>query len=74
MTRTIRLRIDAPCPPIPFRDCDYAATDDATHPDGCVGYGATPEQAVDDWLNEAGLRLHSFTWHGDAAAFVEVSG
>ncbi len=41
------------CPPIPCRDFDWCAHFDDNDEDGPVGWGSTPEEAIDDlrqWL------------------------
>lgn len=40
------------CPPIPVRNCDYVAYEDGKEEDGRYGYGATPEEALKDLLEQ----------------------
>jgi hypothetical protein len=43
------------CPPIPCRDFDWCAHFDDNDEDGPVGWGSTPEEAIDDlrqWLSD----------------------
>jgi DnaJ-class molecular chaperone len=40
-------------PPIPMRECDWQAYDE-DDPEGARGYGATREQALEDYLEQVG--------------------
>ncbi len=44
-------------PPIPMRQFDWSAYDDATYdgPRSPVGFGATEQQAIDDLLQQMGV-------------------
>lgn len=39
-------------PPIPVRHCDWTATRDGYEPGDPIGYGATPEEAIEDLLDQ----------------------
>lgn len=48
-----RIAVDVVRPPIPFRGFDYSAVFDAGYEGGDpIGYGATPDRAVDDLLEQ----------------------
>ena len=51
--KTLNIRVVYIYPPIPSRDFDYAVYDDNTYegdPSQVVGYGATEEAAIQDFL------------------------
>lgn len=53
----MRIRTTHVYPPIPIRDFDWCAVDDATYDgEGCpIGYGRTAEQAIQDLLDNYDL-------------------
>ena len=49
----VRVRTDHVFPPIPDRNCDWAAVDDNSYEPGCpVGRGSTEEEAITDLIEQ----------------------
>ena len=45
----MKIRTEHVFPPIPIRDWDWAAWDDDTYDgEGCIGRGATEQEAIED--------------------------